>query len=71
MPILAVAAERPRTRGVPPMARAQTVVVVDSTREVGARTEHETRLSIFSLALAADTLEPIIRAHWAIENSLF
>jgi predicted transposase YbfD/YdcC len=48
----------------------KTVVVVDSTREIGAKTEHETRLYISSLTLGARKLGPIIRSHWAIENSL-
>jgi predicted transposase YbfD/YdcC len=46
------------------------VVVVDSTREIGAKTEHETRLYISSLAAPADTIAPIVRSHWAVENSL-
>jgi predicted transposase YbfD/YdcC len=46
------------------------VVVVDSRREIGAKIESETRLYITSLALLADRLGPIVRSHWAIENSL-
>jgi predicted transposase YbfD/YdcC len=53
-----------------PWPGLETVVVIDSTRETGSRTEHETRLYISSLALHADQLGPIIRSHWAIENSL-
>jgi predicted transposase YbfD/YdcC len=53
-----------------PWPGLKTVIIVDSTREVGARTEHKTRLCIASLELDAETLGPIIRAHWAIENSL-
>jgi predicted transposase YbfD/YdcC len=48
----------------------KTVVVVDSTRETGGKTERETRLYISSLTLHAAALGPIIRSHWAIENSL-
>ncbi|MGH7069308.1 MAG: ISAs1 family transposase [Acetobacteraceae bacterium] len=46
------------------------VVVVESTREVSDRIEQETRFYITSLALLANLLGPIIRSHWAIENSL-
>src|SRR3954465_5444093 len=52
------------------------VVVVESVRRTpGAtpaddRIEHETRLYITSLILLAALLGPIIRSHWAIENSL-
>lgn len=53
-----------------PWPGLKTIVVVDSQREIGSKTEHETRLYLSSLARAADTLGSIIRAHWAIENSL-
>jgi predicted transposase YbfD/YdcC len=53
-----------------PWPGLKAVVVVDSTREIGTRTEHERRLYITSLERDAKTLGPIIRAHWAIENSL-
>ena len=53
-----------------PWPGLETVVIVDSTREIGAKTERETRLYISSLTLDAATLGPIIRSHWAIENSL-
>lgn len=46
------------------------IVVVESRREVGSKIEHETRLYITSLVLVASLLGPIIRSHWAIENSL-
>ena len=48
----------------------KSVIAVESTREIGDKTEHETRLYISSLNLAAAQLGPIIRSHWAIENSL-
>jgi predicted transposase YbfD/YdcC len=48
----------------------KSVVVVESTRETGDKIERETRFYITSLALAAALLGPIIRSHWAIENSL-
>ena len=52
------------------------VVVVDSVRRTPGATpaddkiEHETRLYITSLVLLAALLGPIVRSHWAIENSL-
>ncbi len=46
------------------------VVVVESTREIGDKTERETRLYITSSTLPADRLGPMVRDHWTIENSL-
>lgn len=46
------------------------VVVIESRREVGDKVEHETRFYITSLVLMAHLLGPIVRSHWAIENSL-
>jgi predicted transposase YbfD/YdcC len=46
------------------------VVMVESTRETAGKIEQETRLYITSLVLLAHLLGPIIRSHWAIENSL-
>lgn len=46
------------------------VVIVESEREVGDKVERETRFYITSLVLLAATLAPIVRSHWAIENSL-
>ena len=46
------------------------VVMVESTREIGDKTERETRFYITSLLYAAAQLGLIVRAHWAIENSL-
>jgi predicted transposase YbfD/YdcC len=48
----------------------KAVVMVESTREIAGKTEHETRLYITSLALAAVDMAATIRSHWAIENSL-
>jgi len=54
----------------------KAVVMVDSTRQIpGARPatdkcQHETRLYITSLVLTANRLGPIVRSHWAVENSL-
>jgi predicted transposase YbfD/YdcC len=48
----------------------KSVVVVDSIRETGDKIEQETRFYITSLGLLASLLGPIIRSHWAVENSL-
>lgn len=48
----------------------KAVVMVESTREIGEKIERETRFYITSLALPARQLGPIVRSHWAIENSL-
>jgi len=46
------------------------VVMVESKREIGEKVERETRFYITSLVLLADQLGPVIRSHWAVENSL-
>jgi predicted transposase YbfD/YdcC len=46
------------------------VVIVESVRETPDKIEQETRFYITSLVLLAHLLGPIIRSHWAIENSL-
>jgi len=46
------------------------VVMVESTREIGDKIERETRFYITSLVLLAYALGPVIRGHWAVENSL-
>jgi predicted transposase YbfD/YdcC len=48
----------------------KAIVMVESTREHGDKLERETRFYITSLVLLASLLGPIIRSHWAIENSL-
>jgi predicted transposase YbfD/YdcC len=48
----------------------RSVVIVESEREIGDKVERETRFYITSLVLLATMLAPIIRSHWAIENSL-
>ena len=48
----------------------KSVVMVESTREIGDKTETETRFYITSLVLLAAQPGPIIRSHWSIENSL-
>jgi len=46
------------------------VIMVKSIREISKKVTSETRYHITSLALAAVLIAPIVRAHWAIENSL-
>ena len=46
------------------------VVVVESRREISGKITDETRFYITSLVLLAAAVGPMIRAHWAIENSL-
>ena len=48
----------------------KALVVVDSTREIGDKIERETRFYITSLLLLAIQMGPIVRSHWAVENSL-
>lgn len=46
------------------------VVMVESSREIGGKTEQETRFYITSLVLLAHLLGPVVRSHWSVENSL-
>ena len=46
------------------------VVMVESKREIGDKIERETRFYITSLVWLASQLAPVVRSHWAIENSL-
>jgi predicted transposase YbfD/YdcC len=46
------------------------VAIVESTREFGDKVERETRYYITSLVMLAHLPGPVIRSHWAIENSL-
>ena len=46
------------------------IVMVESTREFADKIERETRFYITSLVLLATLLGPIVRSHWAVENSL-
>ena len=46
------------------------VAIVESMREFGGKIERETRYYITSLVMLAHLLGPVIRSHWAIENSL-
>jgi len=44
--------------------------VVESRREINGNITDETRFYITSLVMLAAAVGPMIRAHWAIENSL-
>jgi len=46
------------------------VVVVESQRDINGKIANETRFYITSLVMLATAIGPMIRAHWAIENSL-
>jgi len=46
------------------------VAIVESTREFADKVERETRYYVTSLVMLAHLLGPVIRSHWAIENSL-
>src|SRR5437868_4563479 len=48
----------------------KAVVIVESIREIGDKSERDTRFYITSLVLLASLLGPIVRSHWAVENSL-
>jgi predicted transposase YbfD/YdcC len=48
----------------------KAVVMVESSREISGKIEQETRFYITSLAMTAILLGPVVRSHWAIENSL-
>jgi len=46
------------------------IAMVESTRETNRGIEKDTRFYITSLVMLAHLLGPVIRSHWAIENSL-
>ena len=48
----------------------KAVVMVESTRELVDKVERETRFYLTSLVWLAHQIGPVIRSHWAIENSL-
>ena len=48
----------------------KSIVMVESVREIGDKTEMDTRFCITSLVLLAAQPGPIVRSHWAVENSL-
>jgi predicted transposase YbfD/YdcC len=48
----------------------KAIAIVESTRETKGVIETDTRFYITSLVMLAHLLGPVIRSHWAIENSL-
>ena len=48
----------------------KAVVMVESSREISGKIEQETRFYITSLVMVTALLGPVVRSHWAIENSL-
>ena len=46
------------------------IVMVESRREIGAKSETETRFYITSLTAGAERIGAAIRGHWGIENGL-
>ena len=46
------------------------VIIVESQREIDGKIAREARFYITSLVLLANVIGPMIRDHWAIENSL-
>ena len=48
----------------------ESVVLVESQREIDDKVQRETRVYITSLALLASVLGPMIRDHWMVENGL-
>ena len=48
----------------------RSLVIVESRRETNGKIEQETRYYVTSLVMLAVLLGPIVRSHWAIENSL-
>ena len=48
----------------------KAVVMVESSREISGKIEQETRFYITSLVMLAALPGPVVRSHWAIENSL-
>jgi predicted transposase YbfD/YdcC len=48
----------------------KSIIMVESTREISDKTERETRFYVTSLVLLANQIAPLVRDHWAVENSL-
>ena len=48
----------------------KAIIMVESSREISGKIEPETRFYITSLVMVAALLGPVVRSHWAIENSL-
>ena len=48
----------------------EAVVMVESRREINEKIESETRFYLTSLVMVAALMGPVVRSHWAVENSL-
>ena len=48
----------------------KAVAMIESSREISGKIESETRFCITSLVMVAALLGPVVRSHWAVENSL-
>src|ERR1019366_6583158 len=48
----------------------KAVVMVESSREIGEKTGQEGRVYLTSLVMLATLFGPVVRSHWAVENSL-
>ncbi len=48
----------------------ESIIEVESTREIGEKISHEKRYYISSLKADAQNIGKYIRGHWGIENSL-
>lgn len=48
----------------------KSLIMVESTRETNGKIEPETRFYLCSLVWVASQIGPVIRSHWAVENSL-
>lgn len=53
-----------------PWAGLASIVMVESCREIGAKTERESRFYITSLPASAERIGAAIRGHWGVENGL-
>jgi predicted transposase YbfD/YdcC len=53
-----------------PWPGLNSIVMVESVRELREMTERETRFYITSLAFLAAQIGPLVRDHWAVENGL-
>jgi predicted transposase YbfD/YdcC len=47
-----------------------SVIMIESTREIGEKISRETRYYISSLSVSAETISNAIREHWGVENGL-
>ena len=53
-----------------PWTGLTSIVMVESSREIGAKTEGERRFYITSLSAGAERVASAIRGHWGVENGL-